>query len=143
MECGFKYWELLPLEDIGSGNSPFDILSAYSTNYLFIDFDELIKEGLLTSRDLTGIDFGKNPRKVNYILIKQSKLKILKAAYKRFDKTDPLFLKMRSSRFKYDYALFLTIREHNNNTAWFDFKLEERYFDQEVRDEYIKSIVMK
>ena len=139
VECGFKYWELLPLEDIGSGNSAFDILSAYSTNYLFIDFDELIKEGLLTSRDLTGIDFGKNPRKVNYILIKQSKLKILKAAYKRFDKTDPLFLKMRSSRFKYDYALFLTIREHNNNKAWFDFKLEERYFDQEVRDEYIKK----
>ena len=66
-------------------------------------------------------------------------MKILKAAYKRFDKTDPLFLKMRSSRFKYDYALFLTIREHNNNTAWFDFKLEERYFDQEVRDEYIKK----
>ena len=34
-EVGFKYWELLPLEELGKGNSPFDILSPYSTNYLF------------------------------------------------------------------------------------------------------------
>lgn len=33
-ECGFSYWEVLPVEDIGKGNSPFDIPSAFSLNYL-------------------------------------------------------------------------------------------------------------
>lgn len=138
-ECGFKYWELLPLEDIGNGNSPFDILSAYSTNYLFIDFDELIKDGLLTSRDLTGKVFGSNPRKVDYSLIKPLKIEILKTAFKRFDRTNPRFIRMKNSRFRFEYALFQTIRQHNNNAAWFDFKLEERYFDKELKEEYIKK----
>ena len=35
---GFSYWEILPIEDIGNGNSPYDIPSAFSLNYLLIDF---------------------------------------------------------------------------------------------------------
>ena len=56
-ECGFSYWEVLPVEDIGKGNSPFDIPSAFSLNYLFIDFDLLVEDGILNSRDFTGIEF--------------------------------------------------------------------------------------
>ena len=138
-EVGFKYWELLPLEELGKGNSPFDILSPYSTNYLFIDFDELIEDGLLTSRDLTGIKFENSPRKVDYDLIRESKENILKIAYRRFDKTDPDFLRVKESKFLNDYALFKTIRHHNEDKSWFDFKLEERYFGEDIKEEYEKK----
>lgn len=138
-ECGFKYWELLPLEENGVGNSPFDIPSIYSVNYLVIDFDLLIKDGLLTSRDLTGIEFGNTPRKINYDKIRESKDKILFSAFKRYDRNNQDFIKIKSNRSCYDYALFKTIKDHNNQKAWFDFKLEERYYDEEIREEYIKK----
>ena len=96
-ECGFSYREVLPVEDIGNGNSPFDIPSVFSLNYLFIDFDLLVEDGLLNSRDFAGIDFFDSPRKVNYSKIKIAKDKILRIAFKRFDKTDSDFLSFKEN----------------------------------------------
>ena len=136
-ECGFSYWEVLPVEDIGKGNSPFDIPSAFSLNYLFIDFDLLVEDGILNSRDFTGIEFSDSPRKVNYNKIKIAKDKILRTAFKRFDKTDPDFLSFKENNsFRYNYALFETIKSFNNNKNWFDFRLEDRYYASEIKKEY-------
>ena len=136
-ECGFSYWEVLPVEDIGKGNSPFDIPSAFSLNYLFIDFDLLVEDGILNSRDFTGIEFSDSPRKVNYNKIKIAKDKILRTAFKRFDKTDPDFLSFKENNsFRYNYALFETIKSFNNDKNWFDFRLEDRYYASEIKKEY-------
>ena len=53
-ECGFSYWEILPLEDVGFSNSPFQVITAFGLNPLLIDIDELIEEGLI---DLTDHDY--------------------------------------------------------------------------------------
>ena len=136
-ECGFSYREVLPVEDIGNGNSPFDIPSAFSLNYLFIDFDLLVEDGILNSRDFAGIDFFDSPRKVNYSKIKIAKDKILRIAFKRFDKTDVDFLSFKENNsFRYNYALFETIKTFNNGKAWFDFRLEDRYYVSEIKKEY-------
>ena len=136
-ECGFSYREVLPVEDIGNGNSPFDIPSAFSLNYLFIDFDLLVEDGILNSRDFAGIDFFDSPRKVNYSKIKIAKDKILRIAFKRFDKTDSDFLSFKENNsFRYNYALFKTIKTFNNGKAWFDFRLEDRYYASEIKKEY-------
>lgn len=136
-ECGFSYREVLPVEDIGNGNSPFDIPSAFSLNYLFIDFDLLVEDGLLNSRDFAGIDFFDSPRKVSYSKIKIAKEKILRIAFKRFDKTDSDFLSFKENNsFRYNYALFQTIKTFNNGKAWFDFRLEDRYYVSEIKKEY-------
>ena len=136
-ECGFSYREVLPVEDIGNGNSPFDIPSGFSLNYLFIDFDLLVEDGLLNSRDFAGIDFFDSPRKVSYSKIKIAKDKILRLAFKRFDKTDSDFLSFKENNsFRYNYALFETIKTFNNGKAWFDFRLEDRYYASEIKKEY-------
>lgn len=138
-ECGFSYWEILPIEDIGVGNSPFDIPSAYSLNYLLIDFEDLIEMGLLTSRDFTNLDFGDYPRKVDYVKLKSLKHKILRIAFRRFDKESPDFINFKDHSFRYQYALYETIKNQNNGKAWFDFKLEDRYYDDEIKNEYEKK----
>ena len=136
-ECGFSYREVLPVEDIGNGNSPFDIPSAFSLNYLFIDFDLLVEDGILNSRDFAGIDFFDSPRKVSYSKIKIAKDKILRIAFKRFDKTDSDFLSFKENNsFRYNYALFETIKTFNNGKRWFDFRLEDRYYVSEIKKEY-------
>lgn len=134
--CGFSYWEILPIEDIGNGNSPYDIPSAFSLNYLLIDFDELIKDGLLTSRDFKDVDFGTNPRKVDYDKLKASKTAILRQAFKRFDKNNLEFKDFQNNQYRYQYALFQTIKSKNHDKTWFDFRLEDRYFGTEIAEEY-------
>lgn len=138
-ECGFSYWEILPIEDVGKGNSPYDVPSAYSLNYLLIDLEELVEDGLLTSRDFADLDFGSSPRKVDYIKLKEAKTKILRQAFKRFDRTNHEYLDFQRNNYRYQYALFQTIKSKNQDKSWFDFKLEDRYFGTEIAEEYEKK----
>ncbi len=137
-ECGFSYWEILPLLDIGYSNSPFQVISAFGYNHFLIDFDLLIEDGLLNKRDLFGINFGDDPRHVDFRLQFLNKDKILKKAYKRFDKNDLNFIEFSNNQYIYRYALYKTIKEHNNYKAWFDFSLEDRFFDEDVEDHYLR-----
>ena len=84
-ECGFSYWEILPLEDVGFSNSPFQVITAFGLNPLLIDIDDLIEQGLVNSRDLQNLDFGENPRKVDFQKVTLSKDIVFKKAFKRFD----------------------------------------------------------
>ena len=51
-QSGIKYWQILPLNPTGYGNSPYQGLSAFAGNPLFIDLEELHHIGLLDARDL-------------------------------------------------------------------------------------------
>lgn len=51
-EAGQSYWQILPLVPPGEGESPYMSPSSFAGNPLFIDLDELAKEGLLTAQEL-------------------------------------------------------------------------------------------
>ena len=51
-ETGTKYWQILPLNPAGSGNSPYQGLPAFAGNPFFIDPEGLLEMGLLTKDDL-------------------------------------------------------------------------------------------
>ena len=84
-ECGFSYWEILPLEATGYSNSPYFNCSAFGFNFYLIDIEDLIDKGLLNSRDLRGLDFGDDPRRVDYLKLFKTKQTALRIAFKRFD----------------------------------------------------------
>lgn len=42
---GQKYWQILPLGKTGYGNSPYQSISTFAGNPLFIDLDLLIQIG--------------------------------------------------------------------------------------------------
>lgn len=137
-ECGFSYWEILPLEDVGFSNSPFQVITAFGLNPLLIDIDELIEEGLVNSRDLTGLNFGDNPRKIDFDKVSFAKNSVFKKAFKRFNVDDPEFIEFKKDTQLSKYALFKTIKLNNGNKAWFDYSLEDRYYDEEVKDHYLR-----
>ncbi|HKL72625.1 MAG TPA: 4-alpha-glucanotransferase [Candidatus Onthovivens sp.] len=131
-DCGFSYWVLLPLEITGYGNSPYQNSSAFGSNFYFIDFEALIAEGLLSVRDLQGINFNDTPKKVSFTYIFANKLAILKKAFKRFDINNEAFQKFKNNRHLLKYAIYMTAKELNDNKAWFDFPLNYRYYDKEL-----------
>ena len=61
-----RYWQILPLGTTSYGDSPYQSFSAFAGNTHFIDFDLLIKEGLLAEEDVTGLDFGSDNKRVDY-----------------------------------------------------------------------------
>ena len=48
-ENGIKIWQILPLNPVGYGNSPYQPYSSYAGDELYISLDILKEEGLLTS----------------------------------------------------------------------------------------------
>ena len=137
-ECGFSYWEILPLEDVGFSNSPFQVITAFGLNPLLIDIDDLIEQGLVNSRDLQNLDFGENPRKVDFEKVTLSKDIVFKKAFKRFDLENKEYLEFKKDSQIFKYCLFKIIKLNNGNKAWFDYSLEDRYYDEEVMVHYLK-----
>lgn len=138
-KAGFSYWEILPLEVTGYSNSPFLNCSAFGYNHYLIDIDLLINDGLLSSRDLKGIVFSDDPRRIDNLKLFKEKTKILRTAFKRFDTTNPEFIEFKKDKYRYQYVLYATIKENNNSKAWFDWSIGDRYFDEEVRHSYEKN----
>ena len=64
--AGQRYWQVLPLGQTGYGDSPYQSFSTHAGNPYLIDLDLLLEEGLLQAADLSGIDWGQDPRYVDY-----------------------------------------------------------------------------
>ena len=47
VSMGFKLWQILPLNPIGYGHSPYQPFSSFAIDELYVSLDELAKDGLL------------------------------------------------------------------------------------------------
>jgi len=121
--AGQKMWQILPLGDIGPGNSPYMSSSAFAGNCLLIDLHELKELGWLTADDLIPhADF--NPHKVNFPLVHQYRMARLRLAAKHF------FVDQQYHRTEFeafctteqdwldDYALFMALTEKFKWQEW-------------------------
>ena len=63
---GQSWWQMLPVEATGYGNSPYYCMDAFENNTLFIDLDMLAEEGLIKRSDIRRIDWGSDPSRVDY-----------------------------------------------------------------------------
>ena len=45
--AGQSYWQILPLNPTGYGDSPYQSFSTFAGNHYLIDLDALVQEGLL------------------------------------------------------------------------------------------------
>lgn len=81
--AGQKMWQILPLGNIGPGNSPYMSSSAFAGNLLLIDLNELHELGWLNAEELVPhADF--DSHKVNYELVYQYRMARLRLAASRF-----------------------------------------------------------
>ena len=57
---------MLPLNPTSYGDSPYQSFSAFALNPYFIDLDVLVREGLLTKKEVKKCKGGSNPHFVDY-----------------------------------------------------------------------------
>lgn len=124
VSAGQTYWQMLPLGEVGEGNSPYTSNSAFAGNHLMIDLEELAKQGWLDSSDLVpNPEF--NADHVRFDLIKPYRMERLQLAAKRF-----FSMPVNSRHSEYiefceeekhwldDFALFKAIEHHEQFREW-------------------------
>ncbi len=122
-KAGQTYWQILPLNPTNYGDSPYQSFSSFAGNPYFIDIDLLIEKGLLTEAEARSFDFGKDDTKVDYGLLYQNRLPLLRLAAKRFapDEAYRRFCQENSFWLE-EYSLFMAIKCVEGEKAWQEWK---------------------
>ena len=122
--AGQTYWQVLPLGEIGEGNSPYMSVSAFAGNILLIDLVELSSNGWLSAGDLVPHeDF--QPERIDFPLVRPFRIERLHRAADRFFASghddmhrDYAEFCIAENGWLHDYALFMTIAQHENWREW-------------------------
>ncbi|OGT23194.1 MAG: 4-alpha-glucanotransferase, partial [Gallionellales bacterium RIFOXYB12_FULL_54_9] len=122
--AGQTYWQVLPLGEIGPGNSPYMSSSAFAGNVLLIDLDDLAHQGWLGAEDLIP-DPGFSHNKVDYALQGTFRMARLRRAAERFFSSNNETLLSAYNVFCIaehawldDYARFMTLAEQHGWCHW-------------------------
>jgi len=125
--AGQKYWQLLPLGPTSYGDSPYQSFSSYAGNPYFIDLEQLAEEGLLDRKELDAVDWGDDPRSVDYGKLYSSRFQVLRSAFRKGYPAEKEFVDRfaRDNFWVKDYALFMALKEHFGMKAWIEWPDEE------------------
>lgn len=119
--AGQKNWQILPLNPVGYGESPYQCLSAFAGNPLLLSPEEMLAEGWLAAQDMVQ-DAGFDPDRVDYEKVKKHKETLFQKAFARFrsQSVPEDYDKFVSEHAVWldDYALFMALKDHFNQAVW-------------------------
>ncbi|MGM9603784.1 MAG: 4-alpha-glucanotransferase [Faecousia sp.] len=129
-KAGQSAWQILPLTPTGFGDSPYQSCSTFAGNHYLIDLPTLVKEGLLTEKDLEGIQWNITEDKVDFGLLYLSRLKVLRCAYARFtpDEAYEAFCTENSSWLP-DFTLFMALKNKFGGKPWYEWEEKLKFRD--------------
>ena len=124
-----KIWQILPLNPVGYGNSPYQPYSSYAGDEIYISIDTLADYGLLKQSSIR--NYNKFSERVDYQGVRAFKEPYLKKAYKTFQKNFKKFEKeyqmfKSQAEWLYPYAVFITLKKHNDMKPWQQWPKEQR-----------------
>ena len=123
----YKYWQVLPINPLGPGYSPYMSTCSNAIEYRYISLDFLTQKGLLKKAP----DFDKDSEAVNFFEVGEFKKEYLYKAYQKFMKKHAETI----HKFKFrepwvaKYATFEVFKWKNDNKQWNEWREEDRdYF---------------
>jgi 4-alpha-glucanotransferase len=105
---GVKYWQILPLQQTGFGDSPYQSVCCNSGNPYFIDLVDLKNNGLLDEEELNSAKVPVGD--VDYVALYNQRYPLLRRAFARFNIKDKDFIDFIESGEYEDYALFMSLK---------------------------------
>ena len=82
-KAGQSCWQILPLTPTGYGNSPYQSFSSCAGNHYLIDLDTLAQEGLLAQEEITSVNWGNDPERVDFGAQYSNRMYVLELAFHR------------------------------------------------------------
>ena len=123
-KAGQSYWQILPICPPGYGDSPYQAFSTFAGNPYLIDPDQLVEAGWLTPAELDAQSWGENPEHVDFALLYNTRLPLLRRAFARFLQAVPADFDeyvQREAGWLREYALFMAVKAHFGNGPWTDW----------------------
>ncbi|WP_249028636.1 4-alpha-glucanotransferase [Tannockella kyphosi] len=136
-------WQILPMNPVGYGNSPYQPYSSYAGDEVYISGQGLYEMGLINSL----------PRKittdhVDYEAVRNIKQRMLKRAYiaflQREDLQDDYNQFVKETSWLETYANFITLKKYNYLSCWLEWPkkhkewIEKKEYDIEKHRETIE-----
>lgn len=139
---GQSYWQVLPLNPTGFGDSPYQCFSSAAGNPYFIDLDMLVDDGLLTTDEVQKNDFSGKLRRIDYGELFSLRIPLLKLAAERNIRRNAAEVEQFSrccSTQIYDYAVFTALKTHFGMKPWTEWNAGKAMPKQFVPAELVES----
>lgn len=143
-KCRQRYWQILPLNPLGFGDSPYSSFSAFGGNPLLINPDKLAKDELLDPSWLNQFRV-KESSQVDYLTAKKVKQQIFDRAYTNFLHNEHPHLDEAFKGFcnheqhwLNDHALYVAIKNYYP-TSWDQWPEEYKYQYPEDIEQFVNE----
>ncbi len=120
-KAGCSLWQILPLNPLGYGNSPYQAYSSKAMDDLYISLDELLKKGLIKKTK----KFNANKCHVDYEEVRKYKQAYYLEAFENFQ-PDQEYEKFIQQEWVYRYAVFLTLKKYNGMKIWNEWPEDQK-----------------
>jgi 4-alpha-glucanotransferase len=131
--AGQSYWQMLPLNPTGYGDSPYQTHSAFAGNPMLISIERLMQAGYLTEADISDTPHFPDDR-VDFGAVNHHKRRLLKRAFANFrssasDKARQSFLAFCEAQRDWldGFALFMALKEAHDLEPWLAWEDELVY----------------
>ncbi len=145
-ETGITIWQLLPLNPLGYGNSPYQPYSSCAGDEIYISLEELYRQGLI---EKLPEEFQAMEKRVDYEKVRAFKEPYLREAYSRFEKTEA-YEAFISQDWVYDYGMFRALKKKNGGSCWNQWEEEDKNWpmtreerSEEIQDEVNYHMVLQ
>lgn len=136
---GQNIWQILPLNPAGYGDSPYQGLSAFAANPVFLSPEDLHERGLIDEIELQSFVL-ESSSQVDFATVYTNKIEMSSRATLRFFKLDaahPLRVKYDAflqdeAEWLEDFALFSALKKDFDGVAWTDWPMAYRHRDAET-----------
>ncbi len=128
--AGQSWWQMLPVGPTSYRDSPYQSFSAYAGNPYYVDLDLLRADGLLTEQELAAVSWGKDPGRVDYRAIYESRFDLLRLAARRGWGRDAELVSAfarENEGWLPDYTLFMALKRRYGMRPW------QEWPDEDVR----------
>ena len=132
-------WQVLPLVPTNYGDSPYQSVSTTALNYYLIDLDILNEKGLLEKKEYKNEKFAYSNKQVDYEILFDKKISILRKAFNRFDINDKAFKKFVSDKHYNDFAVFMTLKSMHGYKPWNEWNLIYKTYSKQLEESIIKN----
>ncbi len=131
-EAGQSYWQILPLNPTGFGDSPYQSFSTFAGNPYMISLKELVKEGLLTKNECEREHLTEK-KYIDYKKQYESRFKLLRKAYKKSIPNKDFFdFESENDFWLNDYSLFMALKYKNRQEVWNKWNEELRIREKDA-----------
>ena len=133
------YWQILPINPPGYGDSPYQAFSTFAGNPYLIDLEQLVDCGWLRREELAGIEWGERDDQVDYSVMYTQRLRVLRMAWNRFRKEPPADVAVyiaQEQAWLDEYVLFMAVKAHFGDGPWTEWPLDIRLHQPEAMAHY-------